>query len=298
MPLCFLMLVHAPVLPLFRGKFPHSAVQFVEQARIHEEVGFLRAAEFFRTEFQRLFEEGAALFVLFFAEGLFPYAAAHEGNMEGVHTGNDHGAGKAEAAVDEEGAVAVRAFGFLMHIGLFRGFREFGGRDKRPRRRAARPQLTRLVNTESGMEKARPKAMGENHQKKPGLMSHIRPPHTMPSSVPHQWKRMASSQLVPVSSRFCTFQPTFQPRSVVTTKKLWKIMRMGASMVEMSTSASTLMHIRRKPPKCFAPPRYAVSTMAKIFGMKSMTPVLPRRSSAHWGYHVGHTGNSVGAAGK
>ena len=106
-------------------------MQFVEQTRIHEEVGLLRTAEFFRAEFQRLFEEGAALFVLLFAEGLFPYAAAHEGNVEGVHAGNDHGAGKAEAAVDEEGAVAVRAFGFLMHIGLFRGLREFGCRDEK-----------------------------------------------------------------------------------------------------------------------------------------------------------------------
>ena len=82
--------------------------------------------------------------------------------------------------------------------------------------RAALPRPGRLVHTDSGADRTSPATMGDNHQKKPGLMTHISQPHTRPRAVPHQWKRRASPQLVPLSSRFWAFHDTRQPSRVLT----------------------------------------------------------------------------------
>ena len=58
------------------------------------------------------------------------------------------------------------------------------------------------------------------------------------------------------------------------------------------------MHMLNVPPKFLEPPLRRVRMMEKILGMNSMMQVLPSSSSAHFGYHVGHTGKSVGPLGK
>lgn len=47
------------------------------------------------------------------------------------------------------------------------------------------------------------------------------------------------------------------------------------------------------PPKPRAAPLAATSRSASSLGRNSSTAVLLSSVSAHWGYHVGHTGKSV-----
>ncbi|MCY1371280.1 hypothetical protein D9M69_584150 [compost metagenome] len=110
-----------------------------------------------------------------------------------------------------------------------------------------------------------------------------------PSKVCGPWRLTASLHGVESSSRCGEFQVAAQPRNAASTKRVWKIIRTGASSMENNISRSIDRVTLNLPPNSFAP-LAQIRMMLNSFGRNSSTMVVENNAIALSGCHCGHSG--------
>ena len=161
-------------------------------------------------------------------------------------------------------------------------------------RRAARhqrPSAPLLDRIDNGADNIRPPTIGKSHGKKAGLRTYTLPAQTRPSSMSPPCLPSASLMCVSASPRGGDFQCNARPRNAATTKRVWNIIRTGASSIENNISPSMLSTTCNSPPKLRAP-RPITSRMPRILGRNSSVAVAENKASACSGCHCGQIGKS------
>src|SRR5690606_23843519 len=140
-------------------------------------------------------------------------------------------------------SVARNACGGLYSSGIRNGL---SSRDLGPR--PTRPEIT-----DTGVDSINDPTIGTSQQRKPGCCQITNNAQQQPSKVCGPWRLTASLQGVESSSRCGEFQVAAQPRNAASTKRVWKIIRTGASSMENSISSSIDNVTLNLPPNSFAP---------------------------------------------